>query len=100
MRERARKAQVLARAQQPFAFDSLIWNVSGVLLHYAADEMTAVGFEPTPLRTGALSQGRRPLGQTVLSNSREGQYDAGGCNWSGSCPEKARTRAILNLGRF
>ena len=30
-------------------------------------EMTAVGFEPTPLRTGALSQRLRPLGQTVLS---------------------------------
>ena len=30
------------------------------------DEMTAVGFEPTPLRTGALSQRLRPLGQTVL----------------------------------
>ena len=29
-------------------------------------KMTAVGFEPTPLRTGALSQRLRPLGQTVL----------------------------------
>ena len=29
-------------------------------------EMTAVGLEPTPLRTGALSQRLRPLGQTVL----------------------------------
>ena len=29
-------------------------------------EMTAVGFEPTPLRTGALSQRLRPFGQTVL----------------------------------
>ena len=29
--------------------------------------VTAVGFEPTPLRTGALSQRLRPLGQTVLS---------------------------------
>ena len=28
--------------------------------------MTAVGFEPTLLRTGALSQRLRPLGQTVL----------------------------------
>ena len=28
--------------------------------------MTAVGFEPTPLRTGALSQRLRPPGQTVL----------------------------------
>ena len=31
-----------------------------------AKEMTAVGFEPTPFRTGALSQRLRPLGQTVL----------------------------------
>ena len=29
-------------------------------------EMTPVGFEPTPLRTGALSQRLRPLGQSVL----------------------------------
>jgi hypothetical protein len=29
--------------------------------------VTAVGFEPTPLRTGALSQRLRPLGQTVFS---------------------------------
>ena len=29
--------------------------------------MTAVGFESTPLRTGALSQQLRPLGQTVLT---------------------------------
>ena len=31
------------------------------------DKVTAVGFEPTPLRTGALSQRLRPLGQTVLA---------------------------------
>ena len=30
-----------------------------------AKGMTAVGFEPTPFRTGALSQRLRPLGQTV-----------------------------------
>ena len=29
------------------------------------DSMTAVGFEPTPLRNGALSHRLRPLGQTV-----------------------------------
>jgi len=33
-------------------------------------KMTAVGFEPTPLRTGALSQRLRPLGQTALLNVR------------------------------
>ena len=29
-------------------------------------EVTAVGFEPTPLRTGALNQRLRPLGRSVL----------------------------------
>ena len=29
-------------------------------------QMTAVGFEPTPLRTGAWGQRLRPLGQTAL----------------------------------
>ncbi len=39
-------------------------------------KMTAVGFEPTPLRNGTLSHRLRPLGQTVLiaGSSR----DAGG----------------------
>ena len=32
--------------------------------------VTAVGFEPTPLRTGALSQRLRPLGQTVSPSGR------------------------------
>ena len=32
--------------------------------------MTAVGFEPTPFRTGALSQRLRPLGQTVSYSLR------------------------------
>ena len=32
----------------------------------ARDKLTAVGFEPTPLRNGALSHRLRPLGQTVL----------------------------------
>ena len=31
--------------------------------------LTAVGFEPTPLRNGALSHRLRPLGQTVLRES-------------------------------
>ena len=30
-------------------------------------ELTAVGFKPTPFRTGALSQRLRPLGQTVMA---------------------------------
>ena len=31
-------------------------------------KMTPVGFEPTPLRTGAWSQRLRPLGQTVFKH--------------------------------
>ena len=38
----------------------------GQLSNYASRVLTAVGFEPTPLRTGTLSQRLRPLGQTVL----------------------------------
>ena len=33
--------------------------------------LTAVGFEPTPLRNGALSHRLRPLGQTVLGTMAE-----------------------------
>ena len=33
---------------------------------WAQQSLTAVRFEPTPLRTGALSQRLRPLGQTVM----------------------------------
>ena len=36
------------------------------LFHGTCTRLTPVGFEPTPLRTGALSQRRRPLGQRVL----------------------------------
>ena len=36
------------------------------VLTSAEEKVTAVGFEPTPFRTGALSQRLRPLGQTVL----------------------------------
>ena len=35
------------------------------VLTNVAEKVTAVGFEPTPFRTGALSQRLRPLGQTV-----------------------------------
>ena len=35
-------------------------------LDYDVHLLTGVGFEPTPFRTGALSQRLRPLGQTVL----------------------------------
>ena len=33
---------------------------------WAQQRLTAVGFAPTPLRIGALSQRLRPLGQTVM----------------------------------
>ena len=33
---------------------------------YVVCQVTAVGFEPTPLRTGAWSQRLRPVGQTVM----------------------------------
>ena len=35
--------------------------------------MTAVGFEPTPLRTAALTQRLRPLGHTVAKVERNGR---------------------------
>ena len=38
-------------------------------MHLHSSQMTAVGFEPTPLRTGAWSQRLRPLGQTVILKS-------------------------------
>ncbi len=37
-----------------------------ILCARGVQNVTAVGFEPTPFRTGALSQRLRPLGQTVL----------------------------------
>ena len=43
-------------------------SIDGMVALWGWDEtsVTAVGFEPTPLRTGALSQRLRPLGQTVV----------------------------------
>ena len=40
--------------------------------------MTAVGFEPTPFRNGALSNRLRPLGQTVLEGLKALGEDVGG----------------------
>ena len=42
------------------------WLFSNWALNAFFKQMTAVGFEPTPLRNGALSHRLRPLGQTVL----------------------------------
>ena len=41
--------------------------------------MTAVGFEPTPLWTGALSQRLRPLGQTALEGLKASSLSTLGC---------------------
>ena len=40
----------------------------------SGEQLTAVGFEPTPFRTGALSQRLRPLGQTVLMQSTNMEF--------------------------
>ena len=45
-----------------------------------AINMTPVGFEPTPLRTGALSQRLRPLGQSVLRIVRLWTQLSQGCS--------------------
>ena len=37
--------------------------------------VTDVGFEPTPLRTGARSQRLRPLGQTVFNRTLARQFE-------------------------
>ena len=36
-------------------------------MYAESKHVTPVGFEPTPFRTGALSQRLRPLGQSVLT---------------------------------
>ena len=46
----------------------MIWPYAVCAVHTMA-QLTAVGFEPTPLRTGALSQRLRPLGQTVMATT-------------------------------
>ena len=53
--------RVASNAGGPHSRASRIWR-----LRVDMRKVTAVGFEPTPLRTGALSQRLRPLGQTVL----------------------------------
>ncbi len=46
--------------------------------------VTAVGFEPTPLRTGALSQRLRPLGQTVSPSGRFALRSSAAQSWLAS----------------
>ena len=48
-------------------------------------EVTAVGFEPTPFRNGALSHRLRPLGQTVLGDVQDSQAGLGvQCHFPGT----------------
>ena len=51
------------------AMSHWVMDLAPVLGGAQPHKVTAVGFEPTPLRTGALSQRLRPLGQTVLLDS-------------------------------
>ena len=51
------------------AYDPTITIAAHLSVMSTIHTLTAVGFKPTPLRTGALSQRLRPLGQTVLINS-------------------------------
>jgi hypothetical protein len=44
------------------------WGIKDFTKILDITDMTPVGFEPTPLRTGALSQRLRPLGQSVLND--------------------------------
>ena len=48
-----------------FPYLRCIEQIGSMLGH---PQVTAVGFETKPLRTGALSQRLRPLGQTVLNS--------------------------------
>ena len=52
-------------------------------------QVTAVGFEPTPLRTGALSQRLRPLRQTVMFAG----YDMHHISWHDDGAAEAMTHA-------
>ena len=52
-------------------------------------EVTAVEFAPTPVRTGALSQRHRPLGQTVLFAG----YDMHHIKWHDDGAAEAMTHA-------
>ncbi len=60
----ARNVFVAARQRAPSATHDVLRAC------YLHNSVTAVGFEPTPLRTGALSQRLRPLGQTVSPSKR------------------------------
>ena len=48
--------------------ESVVLRLGCATVHFQDrfGQLTPVGFEPTPLRTGALSQRLRPLGQSVM----------------------------------
>ena len=52
-----------AAAASPLSLRAPAWDRLQTIVHL---HVTAVGFEPMPLRNGALSHRLRPLGQTVL----------------------------------
>ena len=66
------------------------------------EKVTAVGFEPTPFRNGALSHRLRPLGQTVLlviDDRRSGVKD--GCcedDWPLQLVQRGSARRHVNRG--
>ena len=58
------------RASKKSFFFFFFFFYSSFSIHYPKlhhQPLTAVGFEPTPLRNGALSHRLRPLGQTVMA---------------------------------
>jgi len=59
---------------------------------------TAVGLEPTPLRTDALSQHLRPLGQTVLGAAKN--HNATRSSWTIWGARKLVESASLSLRTF
>lgn len=56
--------------------------------------MTAVGFEPTPFRNGALSHRLRPLGQTVMFRLRLGSRTQIPNNARDRSPAEQQTQPI------
>ena len=73
-RARGRGSPALPRPPQEQRVRVVCWmraqakGVGGAVV--VVGMVTAVGFEPTPLRTGACSQRLRPLGQTVMTATR------------------------------
>ena len=89
-----REEPSLARAMQHHVTLHLVSKLR--MPQWAQQRLTAVGIEPTPLRTGALSQRRRPLGQTVMLGRHLSQginFEAGLQGAAGFAPSSAMARA-------